>query len=1225
MIPKPYKKFGLKSRIALVEAAITMLSSIYSFIPYGFIFNSSILCLVPVFCIMASCNISSFTSIHLGATSFYGSLIASLYCYLIILITRDIVWITFITTFLFSYLIATSVILPSRKWIGGLFMKKMFLDIIVILYFTPVEIVGINCWQNILGACYVFSSIIIGHVCFPTLASRLLFKKTLKTLKTTRIYFRAIGHQLQYKLDLNSGYILQNNNNNNNKNNNFKNSNDAFSPNTFESVENQLIKEQQLKKSQIDQFSPIILNSPTLASSLLIQTINNDNENKNNNNDNDNDNENKNKNKNNENNDNNNNNKKHNNNESNDNNNNNNSDNNNSEEIFEGLKLKLPLTRSILIEKNSVSPLSIDIPMVATNNTNNNTDPITLNDNNSSLFVNDSTFSNSMILNGSSEVIDIDTNNSSINNNKNNKENNENENENENKNENKNKRNSKDNIIEIEKIKTKKENKKIIEESKTQFNEKEFERLESRLTNEILRMTALYNEAKLERWNSDLISNYNKLVLLFELSSKQLISIKQAIKNGFTPLASQELINPLIPFIECLVEEVYLQMGLMIDILSSNNPDFIINNNNNNNLKNNNLIDIVSSILEESFDESEELVKRVRGAFRNSVEEFESYGHQVLSFPEITSVCYFFHNIMTFTLQQRQLADLLIKVKKQQHKESCRWELIRNGLLFILTGLPIFFINKFKKLINFIKNHKENQKKQQQQQEQQPPFDNNQNIKKEKKNNYFKRCIKWIEFNCIRDKKWGYPLKVAFGLMSSIIAFYYFEGRSHGDLVIHGIWTCATVMLVMVPSVGATITRGRNRIIGTIFGAFVGFLTSLLCSIIPTPGKEIVMLIIIFIFTYIISFPQQDVRYSYAGAVSGVTFLIIVLGQNLSKKFEYMYAVLRAFHIVMGVVWVIFISLFIFPFFTYKATRIKIFKVTNNLSDTFINIIENGLRLNEPIKDLKNNLSIFNQNENENENENNNHNSFSNDKIEEKNKIILKLIANDQNGINNLIKTTKSNENLISIERENKKKQSLESIRSIRVGIDQIKASLYDIRSEMWFVSPSKANRYFSIVEKMDDCLTTLVALENSFNPIFSDILKLTTFQLVFPLHLLFQQLNHSKLLLKQLISSGGSSSGSCCGGGSDNKKSSTNQKFIETSLLIKNSLTQIDQCFQSTRILLLNESVFHFLYPEMIQFNSGMLSIRDFVQSYTLLFEELHLIRKEKSYLKSFLRIKQK
>ncbi|KAK5581487.1 hypothetical protein RB653_001520 [Dictyostelium firmibasis] len=1162
IMPNSKKKIGLKSRIALVEAAITMLSCVYSFIPYGFKFNVNTLCLVPVFCIMASCNISSFTSIQLGATSFYGSCIASLYSYIIILITRDTVWITFITTFLFSYMIATMVSLPTRKWVGGLFMKKMFLDIIVILYFAPIETVRTNIWQNIVGACFVFSSIIIGHVCFPTLASRLLFNKTLKTLKTTRIYFRAIGHQLQEKLDLNSGISNNNNNNSNNNNNvgggnnilnNLKNTTDAFSQQTFDDVENQLIKEQQFKKSQSDQLPPLIINSPTLASSLLIplqntNSFNDDNYNENNNKD---------------------------------------------DEIEfiepkptedkEGLKLKLPLARSILIEKN----LAIEIPSTTTTNNNVPLSPITLNDNTSSLLVNESMLSNSIIHSGGGDTDITETNN-----------------------DNKNKRNSKENIIEMDKSKTKKHkrNKQNDEDSKTQFNEKELNTLESKLTGEILRMTALFNEAKLERWNNDLISNYNKLVLLFELSSKQLISIKKAIKNGFTPLASQELINPLIPFIECLVEEVYLQMGLMIDILSSNTPNFIINNNNLNNINNNinnnssnNIIDIVGSILEESFDESEELVTRVRGAFRKSVEEFESYGHQVLSFPEVTSVCYFFHNIMTFTLQQRQLANLLIKVKKQQHKESCRLELVRNGLLFILTGLPIFIINRFKNLIKWFNNNNNDQ-------------DNNSNINNDKKennenNNIFKRCMKWIEFNCIRDLKWRYPLKVAFGLMSSIIAFYYFEGRRHGDLVIHGIWTCATVMLVMVPSVGATITRGTNRIVGTIFGAFVGFLTSLLCSIIPTPGKEIVMLIIIFIFVYFISFPQQDVRYSYAGAVSGITFLIIVLGQNFSKNFDYMYAIMRAFHIVMGVVWVIFISLFIFPYFTYKATRIKIFQVTNNMSDTFIKIIENGLRLNEPIKDLTNNLSIFNQDQG------NNFDNYRDDKVDEKNKLVIKLISNDQIGINDIIKIEATNKDLISTERQKKREQTIESIRSIRVGIDQIKASLYDVRSEMLFVSPSKTNRYFSIVEKMDDCLTQLVALENSFFPIFSDTFKLTTFQLVLPLSLLFQQLNHSKLLLKQLISSGG-----------DIKPSSSSQQTImETSLLIKNSQTQIDECFQNTRILLLNEKVFHFLYPEMIQFGSGMLSIRDFVQSYTLLFEELRLIRKEKSYLKYFLRIKQK
>ncbi|EGC30971.1 hypothetical protein DICPUDRAFT_58007 [Dictyostelium purpureum] len=1264
--------YGLKTRIALVEAFITMVGSVYALIPWGFDFNINVLCLIPVFCIMTSCNVSSYSSIMSGATMFLGTAAASFYVYIVIIVVRDIRWITFIITFFFSYILATLVVMPGRRWLAGLFMKKMFLDIIVVLYFTPVESVHSNIWQNIVAGGFIYSSVLIGALLFPNLASRLLFRKSIKTMYSARIYFRALGYQLEDKIFKESYNILNNNNNNENINSTnisnsaaitnsiFYNSNNMFLGNNyrtpFEEVENQLIKEQQLKSSSHILFKSNndINNNNNILSNTLCGNLNpnssvlNSSSNSC---------------------------------FSNNTLNSNNTINSNNKNVFEipnfipvlpnsstsnanssfeeKEKLKLPLARSIGIDRNTIidfkhqeKQLQQQLQQILeTQETLSNANDSIKDSQNielESIKSNENQFSippNSpievtpqqsqppqiteeipkILINSPTTIGNEPADLKSI----------------------------KSIDREIKK-KIKDLNKKGLDSG-----EIEVELLEIKLTNEITRMQSLFNESKAEFWNADLNQTYSKLILMFELSFKKLVSIKMSIQNGFSPLASQELISPLVPFIDCVVEEVYLQMGLMIDILSSKKlPENKRNNSidkqkekekettdenssgkqeSTTGIYNGDVISIVSSILYNSFDETEELVHRVRGAFKKVVDQYQKNNHPILNATEVSKVHFFVHEIMSFTLQQRQIADTLIKIKNLQRRESCRWEIIKHGVLFVFISFPRLFWKILKK-------------------SKVPPQQEQTISEPDELDSLFIKILKWIHFNFFLNNKWRYPLQVAFGLLSTIIPFFYFDGWSHGRFVVHGVWTCATVMLVMVPSAGATITRGINRFIGTIAGAIVGFLTSLLCSIIPTPAKEIVILLITFIWSVIISYPQQDVRYSYGGAVSGITFLLIVLGQNFTKDFDYMYGVLRAFHILVGVVWVIIIGLVIFPYFSYKNSRIKIFKITNQMSDTFINIIEHGLRMGEEIttnnnmklsiflnkdqdqdqgeqvKDGSNGASNINSPNDNNISTNNNTNNNNNSLTDERRKVLIEILkdCNDEEFIDgNYNSETRESQynlnaayihdphfNIISINdetiqhRREMRKIIMDSIRTIKISIDQVKSSLYDIRSEMVFVSPSKTSKYFTIVDKLNESFTRLVALENSFNPIFSDLLILSMFELKRPLNQLFKQLNHSKFELSQLID------------GKHDKKSSL-KAILDSSSSINDSLVQLGSVFQSIRVLLLNEKVFHHLHPEMIQFGSGIHSIQNFIKTYTELLEDLRSIRKEKSYLKSFLKIK--
>ncbi|EGC34318.1 hypothetical protein DICPUDRAFT_35206 [Dictyostelium purpureum] len=1036
---------SIKVKVAIFEAVVVTISSVVALIPWektGVEWDDVTLIFTPILCLMVSNNVSSFTNIHITITMLLGTLIGSLYCYIIELITKDIIWITFITTFIMFYVVAALSNIPNRRWMTGLFLKKMFLDIFINLYFTRLSFLEIGIMENIYCVLFILGALLIGSVLFPMLASRLIFGKVIKTMRSTRVYFLLLGNHLEENL-----YRLGNDNGN---------SKFEIGGNT----KNQLIKEQQSK--QDESFSKPVLNI-SVQRSLSVQDapigvtplLNSQNR---------------------------------------------------EPQTFHEEKLKLPLSRSRANDRSSVS---VDIG-------------------------NHRTKSKKNEVNNSSAVPP-----------------------------------RKKSILSTPSFNKKV---KIIKTLGLEKTDEEMQILEVELSTRINTMTCLYVESKNERWNDELNENYDELISKFEMTLKQLISIKNSIKSGFSQISSDELIAPLVPFIECLVEEVYLQMGIMADILNYNSED----------LKDG----AAFKLLSKSFDETQELIDRVKGAFKNVVDAYQHGEHPLLSYDEVTKVHFFVHGILSFALQQREFADILIKVKKLQRSHSVRWELIRYGLLYVISGFPLMLVKRLK----FLKRKFFGSSS--------PSSD----TKSESKENNFVALFKWIYFHFFKNGKWRFPLQVSFGLISTIIPFYYFDGRTDpsGTFVTYGVWTVTTILFVMGPSLGASISKGYEESKGTIAGAIVGFLASLLCSVIPTPYKEIVISVLIFAFTFIISFPHQHLPNAQAAEICELTFLLLLLGQNLTQKFEYMYVVLRALHIFMGVVWNAIVCMVVFPYFSYKATRIKMFQITNLMSDSFINILISGLRMSESINGQD--LQTFSSHGDE-QSIGKRQDAIKKILMEHKDDLIIK---NNADNINNIIRL----QDIGSIEsirymRDKKKEQIYESLKEIRIGIDQIRESLVDVKSEMYFVSPSKTAFYYSIAENLDECSITLFALENSFDPIFSDLLILSMFDLVKPLNDLFQQLIKSKSDIKLMMAG------------------KFNGDLSQHCGLVKEKWDAFQHQFKSIRAFLLNEKMFHILHPEQIQFGSGIHSIEMFIHTFIKLLEDLRSIKNETSYLKQFLRLK--
>ncbi|EFA76357.1 hypothetical protein PPL_10122 [Heterostelium album PN500] len=535
-------------------------------------------------------------------------------------------------------------------------------------------------------------------------------------------------------------------------------------------------------------------------------------------------------------------------------------------------------------------------------------------------------------------------------------------------------------------------------------SEKEIKHWENKLTDQINRLTTLLAECRQERWNAPLISSYEKLLSLLEMNQKQLISIKLSVNHGFSVMARQEVIFPVLPFLDSIIEEVFLQIGLIIHILVHR-----IKKENNANQAD----QLYTTILQQSFEETEALVEECRNTYKKIVKEYQRTNLPALRATEITKVHFF-----------------------------------------------IF----------------------------------------------------------------------AVALTSAVAPFYYYEGRSYHELVIHGIWVCATVILVMSPTLGATITRGFHRIVGTIIGAILGFFISWLVHVVPQPAKQFILIITTFVFVFIASFVQQDVRFSYAGAVAALTFMIISFGSYLAPTFTYTMAVERAFNISLGIVWVLIISVVLFPYFTYKNSRLKFFDATSTMANTFIKIVELGLPTNS-------------------------------DQLANRAKIKGEITG---------------------------------SLRQIRVIMATQKSLLFDIRSELALQPKKSSSHYFKLIGDLSKLYTRLVAFDNAFDYQFSEAMV----EAMAPIQQSIHDLNETLILsiddLRALMHD--------------------QERTLErgTSRSLTDCLTELDNSFQAVRRDLLQKKTLFNLHPEMIQFGSGMYSLRDFIKHFIVVLKDFEMIKRD-------------
>ncbi|KYQ88520.1 hypothetical protein DLAC_11243 [Tieghemostelium lacteum] len=569
---------------------------------------------------------------------------------------------------------------------------------------------------------------------------------------------------------------------------------------------------------------------------------------------------------------------------------------------------------------------------------------------------------------------------------------------------------------------------------------------------EIYRLNVLLGECRVERWNSTLTGHYESLLAHLTVSQKQLISMKLAIDEGFSKTNRDTIITPMVPVIESLVQQVSLQITIFIEILlnqqtyteTEDQDDQFYGHDDGQSQASfyssdtaggSSTIEHKIHVAKSSFKLTIHLIDKAREFYKTLIVD-KSNDHQVLD--ESQKLNYFITGLFEFSLHQKNVLKIVLDIKKHTRTGPIALELLQYGIWFLIMSFPMFLRKRFgtlqrSGLTGLL------------------PESGKWDLRK------------WVYITFFMNGKWHFPLQVSIGFVATNIIFHFYDLRTYNELTVHGLWTVITTIIVFQPSLGSTLTRSIHRTIGTLLGGLAGYFISWITTLVDWgPGKEIILLIGTFLWVVAVSHVQQDPMYSYAGSVSALTFLLISYSQYFSKDYEFMYAVLRLFFIVLGIIAVLVISLLFFPFFTYKDTRSKMYKNISTSITTFCKILQNHLPLHQrtsiegaSTSDSAHYMEI---------DERGRKNTYGHD--------LRKGIR-----IGN---SRKSQGSGLS------QKDINSAIKGIRVLNGQIYGSLVDVKSEFLF-KPSKYSKYLQCYQQLTDLHTYLVSADTMFSFPFRD------------------------------------------------------------------------------------------------------------------------------------------
>ncbi|KAG6595153.1 Aluminum-activated malate transporter 8, partial [Cucurbita argyrosperma subsp. argyrosperma] len=159
-----------------------------------------------------------------------------------------------------------------------------------------------------------------------------------------------------------------------------------------------------------------------------------------------------------------------------------------------------------------------------------------------------------------------------------------------------------------------------------------------------------------------------------------------------------------------------------------------------------------------------------------------------------------------------------------------------------------------------------------------------------------------------------HSLKV--GLALTFVSLLYYWRPLYDGFGIAAIWAVLTVVVIFEFTVGATLSKGLNRGLGTLLAGALGVGAQHFASLFGQTGEPIVLGFFVFLLaaasTFSRFFPRIKARYDYGVLIFILTFsLVSVSGYRVEKILELAHQ--RLSTILIGGATCIFISLFICP------------------------------------------------------------------------------------------------------------------------------------------------------------------------------------------------------------------------------------------------------------------------------------------------------------------------